>query len=206
MNRIKELRNKKGITLKELSGILNEKYLLKVSDGQLSNYENGKRSPRSSKIWDSLAEFFEVPVSYLLGLDKDRTPIADTNSFGEYDEETIKLLAKLNKDTDDTTHVFLKTLIEKFVLIRENKEDNLDYEFELNTFRILILTIYSNYIAELIQNYSSTNSIDINEMVIPKSDLVTEEDRKSIVELNKILPFLPVDALEGIINLENTDD
>ncbi|WP_438466688.1 helix-turn-helix domain-containing protein [Streptococcus pluranimalium] len=67
MLRLKELRKEKGITLKELSRILKERYNLIVSDGQLSNYENEKRRPRDESIWNDIADYFEVPVPYLLG-------------------------------------------------------------------------------------------------------------------------------------------
>ncbi|MDT2832260.1 helix-turn-helix transcriptional regulator [Vagococcus carniphilus] len=68
MNRMKELRLKEGLTLKELSDSLNKKYQINISDGQLSNYENGKRNPRDNKVWEQIADFFEVPVFYLKGI------------------------------------------------------------------------------------------------------------------------------------------
>lgn len=69
MLRLKELRKEKGITLKELSQTLKERYNLIVSDGQLSNYENEKRRPRDETIWNDIADYFGVPVPYLLGYD-----------------------------------------------------------------------------------------------------------------------------------------
>jgi orf32 len=66
-NRLKELRKQNGISLKKLSQKLNELYGITVSDSQLSYYENGKRSPRNGEVWIYLANFFNVPVSYLLG-------------------------------------------------------------------------------------------------------------------------------------------
>ena len=68
LNRLKELRGKKGLTLKEMSALLKEKYGLNISDGQLSNYENGKRTPRDNKTWEILADFFEVNIGYVMGL------------------------------------------------------------------------------------------------------------------------------------------
>ena len=67
MNRLKELRKEKGDTLESLSKNLKEKFDLSLSTGQLSNYENEKRTPRDTKIWDCIAEYFGVPVAYLLG-------------------------------------------------------------------------------------------------------------------------------------------
>lgn len=72
MNRLKELRLDKNITLKHLRNVLVHKYGVMVTDGQLSLYENGKRSPRNPEIWESLADYFGVSVPYLLGYNKER--------------------------------------------------------------------------------------------------------------------------------------
>lgn len=70
MNRLKELRQQKGVTLDKLSNEL-KKYGLSLSTGQLSSYENGRRSPRDNSTWEFLAKYFNVPVSYLLGYAND---------------------------------------------------------------------------------------------------------------------------------------
>ena len=75
-NRLKELRKAKGLTLDELSKELKNKYELPLSTGQLSSYENGKRSPREENTWRTIAEYFKVPISYLLGYD-DKLTIGD---------------------------------------------------------------------------------------------------------------------------------
>ncbi|WP_428756082.1 helix-turn-helix domain-containing protein [Vagococcus fluvialis] len=67
MNRIKELRNEKKLTLNKMSTMLQKNYNVSISDGQLSNYENGKRAPRDPKLWEQIADFFNVSVSYLMG-------------------------------------------------------------------------------------------------------------------------------------------
>ena len=61
MNRIKELRNKKHLTLKELG----EK--VGLANGTISRYETGKREPKLS-TWQVLADFFNVSVPYLQGI------------------------------------------------------------------------------------------------------------------------------------------
>lgn len=63
MNRIKELRNKKHLTLKELG----EK--VGLANGTISRYETGKREPKLS-TWQVLADFFNVSVPYLQGIDE----------------------------------------------------------------------------------------------------------------------------------------
>lgn len=61
MNRIKELRNKKGLTVKELSEIIG------ISQSMISNYENENSEPRDKEIWTRLASFFDVSVPYIRG-------------------------------------------------------------------------------------------------------------------------------------------
>lgn len=68
MNRLKKLRVDNSLTLKKLASELNKLYNLNISDGQLSNYENGKRQPRSQEFWEKLADYFDVSISYIMGL------------------------------------------------------------------------------------------------------------------------------------------
>lgn len=60
MNRIKELRKEKGLTLKQMGQLLN------MLDSTLSQYENGRRKPKE-EMWQKLADFFDVSVPYLRG-------------------------------------------------------------------------------------------------------------------------------------------
>lgn len=60
MNRIKELRKKNHLTLKDMGSKLN------MLDSTLSQYENEKRTPNEA-TWQVLADFFNVSVDYLKG-------------------------------------------------------------------------------------------------------------------------------------------
>lgn len=62
LNRLKELRNQRGLTLNEVG----EEVGLK--NNTLSQYENNKREPKL-ETWQKLAEFFGVTVPYLQGLE-----------------------------------------------------------------------------------------------------------------------------------------
>lgn len=66
MNRLKKLRCEKGLTLKKVASDND------LAESQLSFYENGKRAPRDNKTWEKLANYFNVSVSYLMGLSKQR--------------------------------------------------------------------------------------------------------------------------------------
>lgn len=58
-NRLKELRQKNNLTLKQLGEKLN------MRDSTLSQYETGKRSPKL-KVWEKIADYFGVSTAYLL--------------------------------------------------------------------------------------------------------------------------------------------
>ncbi|KGG53942.1 helix-turn-helix transcriptional regulator [Lactobacillus sp. wkB10] len=62
MNRLKELRNQRKLTLDDIE----EKTGIKR--GTYSNYENGKTEPKL-KVWQKLADFFNVSVTYLQGFE-----------------------------------------------------------------------------------------------------------------------------------------
>lgn len=59
-NRLKELRQKKHLTLEELGNAVG------MLNSTLSQYENGKRNP-NNEVWQQLADYFEVSVSYIKG-------------------------------------------------------------------------------------------------------------------------------------------
>ena len=59
-NRIKELRQKNNLTLKELG------HKVGMANNTLSQYETGKRNPKL-ETWQKLADYFNVSVPYLQG-------------------------------------------------------------------------------------------------------------------------------------------
>lgn len=64
-NRLKELREEKGLTLDDIENITG------IKRGTFNNYENGKTEPKLD-TWGKLAVFFDVPVSYLMGITDDK--------------------------------------------------------------------------------------------------------------------------------------
>lgn len=69
MNRLKELRKRRGLTLAELKDKIKDKQGVSFSTSQLSSFENGNRSPRNESAWEAIADYFGVSVGYLLGYD-----------------------------------------------------------------------------------------------------------------------------------------
>lgn len=75
MDRLKELRKKKHLTLKELSEQLKENGVF-ISSDSLAKYERGDRKPKIDKL-KALADFFDVSVSYLQGIEPDYSKSTD---------------------------------------------------------------------------------------------------------------------------------
>lgn len=62
-NRLKEIRQEKKLSQKDLAKKLN------ISQQAISLYEKGDREPKL-ETWQKLADYFNVSVPYLQGLDK----------------------------------------------------------------------------------------------------------------------------------------
>lgn len=60
MNRIKEVRKKKGLSLQQVADAVG------LGNNTISRYETGKREPKL-ETWNKLADYFHVPVAYLKG-------------------------------------------------------------------------------------------------------------------------------------------
>lgn len=76
MNRIKEIRSKKGITQSELASYLG------IAQNTLSYWENGKFDIDNVSLC-KIADYFQVSVDYLLGRDRDLVDTKDTLSLEE---------------------------------------------------------------------------------------------------------------------------
>lgn len=63
MNRLSETRKLHGKTLAEVADAIN------LAPNTISQYENGKREPKL-KIWQEMADYFNVSVPYLQGFDE----------------------------------------------------------------------------------------------------------------------------------------
>ena len=64
MNRLKEVRKKKGLSLQQVADVVG------VGNNTISRYETGKREPKL-EMWQKLADIYGVSVPYLQGIDKE---------------------------------------------------------------------------------------------------------------------------------------
>lgn len=79
-NRLKELRQSKGLTLDDIEKATG------INRGTYSNYENGNTEPKF-ETWQKLANYFGVSVPSLMGLDEITTNkiyIFQGNNLGDY--------------------------------------------------------------------------------------------------------------------------
>lgn len=60
MNRLRELRKERGLTLRKLGDVIN------TSNQNISNWEVGRSNP-NIKYLISLADYFHVSIDYLVG-------------------------------------------------------------------------------------------------------------------------------------------
>lgn len=163
MNRLKELREKKGLTLKQLSDAL-KKNGINISPDSLAKYERGERNPKYDK-WVGIAKFYDVTVQYLQGLEPDLyilTPetkeliISKLNTFyfDSYTKEVtvsdsiervkdaVNEYAKLAKLTPLPNELKLKSKEEKNDYLKKH------FSFLFENSRIIVLAneyLYSNY-------------------------------------------------------------
>lgn len=131
-NRLKTLRTKKGITQDELAQIINKELNENekpISKMVISNWENNKHSIKSDKA-QQLADFFEVPVGYLLGYSD--SPIFELDEFInllDRNEEQNKRFAIqqsimhyiLSKNISDEDLTFIHDLVQR--LNTESKKE-----------------------------------------------------------------------------------
>lgn len=85
--RFKELRLNNGITQTEFSEYLG------VSKATISYYESGKRMPSNAQI-RKIANYFKVPVDFLLGMDY---IMEDSNDEYLRDETLLKIIRRSKK-------------------------------------------------------------------------------------------------------------
>ncbi|NRO78503.1 helix-turn-helix transcriptional regulator [Lactobacillus helveticus] len=105
-NRLKELRIKHNYTLDDVEKLTG------IKRGTYNNYENGNTEPKL-ETWKKLADFFDVPVSYLQGIEPDFSKVTvktkefiiselDKNYFNDNkDREYKNSRSKLKQAVDE---------------------------------------------------------------------------------------------------------
>ena len=115
---LSELRQSRGMTQKELAKVLY------VSDGTISNYENGVHYPDVEKLMD-IADFFNVTTDYLLGRCKNNLSpdlFSETLIGSKTTGEIIENIQSLDEDHKHALKVILRDM-ECSMMLRQYKTD-----------------------------------------------------------------------------------
>lgn len=83
--RMRLLRNEKGMSQKEISALLG------ITQQSYSNYESGNREPSLSML-TTIARFHNVSVDFLLGLTDEKSPIPEGIELNKTQIEIVELL------------------------------------------------------------------------------------------------------------------
>lgn len=137
-NRLKLLREKKGVNKKELSVLLNLPYTTYV------NYEAGTREP-GSNVLRTISNFYDVSIDYILGI----TENPEKNKTNVRDEITDPNYGKASNNTEEVEEKQLydidKPIIDKFLKLTdrnkyriESKIDDYLIEQDNNTSHIFL--------------------------------------------------------------------
>lgn len=188
-NRLKELRTKKHLTLKELGEQLG------MPNNTLSQYETGKREPKL-ETWQKLADFFGVSVSYLQGTeDKPNNGYSKEYIYQQLDD------AYKNDWIGKSHYLGLESLIPTFYIEKYCKDNNINIPKNTN------LEFWKT-------NFSFIfNDSDIKHLLITK-DKYSDDDIKKIIsfalfqeveskEIVSLLEKLNKKYLDKLIEKEN---
>ena len=104
MNKLKELRLKSGLTIKDLS----EK--TGIDKSSISLMEAGKR-PLNPRVLDKFCKFFNVKPNELLGYDKMVEVDESDNYFNEKDLKMLRAIKSLPQDDYELLMDFIDYLI-----------------------------------------------------------------------------------------------
>ena len=174
-NRLKKLRKAKGKTLEELKLDLKNEHGLSLSTGQLSSYENEKRSPRDNNVWKKIAEYFNVPISYLLGYD-DKLTVGDA----------IDILNAVSAGTVPPNDEIAKKIIESQNRTITNAKLAMEQNYEKTKGFDLISNV--RFLSLLIENYDKVCKA-ILFYIAPRieKDELTDIEIKALEDFIKLL-------------------
>lgn len=221
-NRLRELREEKGLTLKELVDDL-RKVDLKISSDTLAKYERGEREPKLER-WQKLADYFDVPIPYLQGLGVSRDVvindlvdkiIAEHNQFStQFSSVGYELQQKITRsDIEYLTHnlgVYLDN--------SSNTVDKLIKNRDLKALRYLVgkyIPLVNDYsfLASIPNNvndyYSALSEKILKDKYNPFTDIFsvnTEIDNRDVKIFESICDLLVSNADTKATLLERSDD
>lgn len=98
-NRLKEIRQEKNLSQTDIAKALG------VTRQAISLYEKGNRELKL-ETWQKLADYFNVPVDYLLGISKDRSTLTIDDLNPEEQEAYERITDMLSQEYPQTRPEF----------------------------------------------------------------------------------------------------
>lgn len=102
-NRIREIRKKHGITMKQLGQELG------LGESTISQYETGKRQPDNETLL-KISEYFDVTVGYLLGVEGGTDTAIEPQELSSIDDEASMLFQSLSESKKEAALEYLRYL------------------------------------------------------------------------------------------------
>ena len=160
MNRIKEVRKKKGLSLQQVADAVG------VGNNTISRYETGKREPKL-ETWQALANFFDVTVPYLQGIDdKPNTGYSKDYIYKQLDDAYKEPYVKGYEVEPPFTSPFLSARDEIKNYCKQNKisiPKDTDLDFWKTNFNFIFNDKSVNRLLTTKDKYSDS---DIKEIII----------------------------------------
>jgi len=175
MNRLKELRNSKNLSLAALAEKLSNDEEVKMNSMQLSRYERGENNPKA-ETWQHIANYFEVSVPYLMGYEENMT----ADGLDNWLEKSIGKIADGLKDR-------LQNIYE-----HSNAEIDVDYEKMVDLIeKDSQENLVKNQLQLLIERYKTTGELHVfekwKELVDTSEHEISESERLEIKSLMEII-------------------
>lgn len=182
MNRLRKVRKQKGLTLEELAKELQEKENLKIVPNGLGKYEREEREPRR-ETWVKLADYYDVPVSYLMGLPDglvQHINKSQTMTFEELHEAVIQWAEDRNMISPKNTSRQYMKVSEELGEIAEgiNKNNREQVEDSLGDILVTLIILAQDLNFDLLDCLNSAYNVikdrkgkTINGVFVKESDL-----------------------------------
>lgn len=138
MNKLRELREEKGYSLRELG----EK--IGMSASVIGNYERGDREPKL-EVWEKLADYFEVSVPYIMGVSDIKNELSSSLEFGNHFSTSVLagIINKLENMDDEEEAEKISTAISEYLVTLTSSLSQKN-STEIESFKILSELIFSN--------------------------------------------------------------
>jgi len=175
MNRLKELRTSKDLSLAALAEELSKDTEIKMNSMQLSRYERGENSPKA-ETWQHIADYFEVSVPYLMGYEENMT----ADGLDSWLEKSIEKIADGIKSKLQNIYEYGNTIVDEHYdkmvdLIEKDSQENL----------------VKNQIQLLIERYKATGEFHVfekwQELVTNSEHEISEFEALEVKSLMEII-------------------